>query len=207
MRLISALLPAAMVAMSPLAAAPALAADVIVVNFARVYEESIAGKDARTKLQGVSEEIRRELEPAAASVRADQEKLGPRFKDKTPEQQLAELEKDPNLQQAFTATRQKLEQFVQLQQLRQQELQATETRAVNAVLAGTEPIIKQLLTEKKAAVVIEAGNAVAVSPAADVTNEVISRLNTSLKAVPVTKVDLIAEQRAAQQRQAQARQN
>lgn len=180
----------------------AAAADVLVVDFQRVYRDSLAGKDAQTKLRGVNDAINAELKPELDAWTAERDKLGPRFKDKTQEQLIAELQKDENLRKQYEAVQTTLQNLQQKQQLREQELQATEQRALAAVIKGTEPILNDLLNERNAAVVLERGSITVAAPNTDVTNEVVKRLDARLKAVPVTKVDLVKESQDAQQRQA-----
>ena len=179
----------------------AYAAEVLVVDFNRVYRDSLSGKDAQNKLRGLGESVARELQPEADAARTDQQALATRFQGKTEQQAAEELQKDAALRKTYDATAAKIQAYTQKQQLRQQELQETERRAVAAVLKGADPILRELLTEKKASVVVEAASTVASAPAVDITTEVIARLDTRVKAVPVTKVDLVAEQQAAQARQ------
>lgn len=184
-------------------AAPTLAfaAEILVVDYNRVFRDSLSGKDAQNKLRALGETVARELQPEADSARADQQSLATRFQGKTEQQATEELQKDPALRKTYEAAAKKIEAFTQKQQLRQQELQETERRAVAAVLKGTEPILRELLAEKKASVVLESAGALVAAPTADITTEVISRLDTRVKAVPVTKVDLVAEQQATKARQ------
>lgn len=179
----------------------AYAAEVLVVDFNRVYRDSLSGKDAQNKLRGLGESVARELQPEADAARTDQQALATRFQGKTEQQAAEELQKDAALRKTYDAAAAKIQAYTQKQQLRQQELQETERRAVAAVLKGADPILRELLTEKKASVVVEAASTVASAPAVDITTEVIARLDTRVKAVPVTKVDLVAEQQAAQARQ------
>lgn len=184
-------------------AAPTLAfaAEILVVDYNRVFRDSLSGKDAQNKLRALGETVARELQPEADAARADQQSLATRFQGKTEQQATEELQKDPALRKTYETAAKKIEAFTQKQQLRQQELQETERRAVAAVLKGTEPILRELLAEKKASVVLESAGALVAAPTADITTEVISRLDTRVKAVPVTKVDLVAEQQAAKARQ------
>lgn len=186
-------------------AAPTLAfaAEILVVDYGRVYRDSLSGKDAQNKLRALSDAVVRELQPEADAARADQQSLATRFQGKTEQQASDELQKDAALRKTYEDASQKIQAFTQKQQLRQQELQETERRAVAAVLKGTEPILREMLTEKKAIAVLESAAVIVSAPSADITTEVISRLDARVKAIPVTKVDLVAEQQAAQSRQQQ----
>lgn len=190
---------AGLIAASPVTAA---AADVLVVDFGRIYATSLAGKDAQSKLRNIGDSIEKELQPEVEAVRTEQQKLGPRFKDKTREQVLADLRADQALAATYTTYAQKAQTLEQKLALRQQELQATEQRALEAVVRGSEPILQEMLKERNADAILQANTVIIASPGADITQEVISRLDQRLKAVAVTKVDLVAEQKAAQQRAA-----
>lgn len=201
MRLANLLTAAAISLAAVSAPMAAFAAEVLVVDFNRVYRDSLSGKDAQNKLRALGETVARELQPEADAARTDQQSLAARFQGKTEQQAAEELQKDAALRKTYDAAAQKIQAFTQKQQLRQQELQETERRAVAAVLKGADPILRELLTEKKATIVVEAATTIAAAPTADITTEVIARLDTRVKAVPVTKVDLVAEQQAAQARQ------
>jgi outer membrane protein len=199
---ISTLLTALALSLASIAAPTmAYAAEVLVVDFNRVYRDSLSGKDAQNKLRALGETVARELQPEADAARTDQQALAARFQGKTEQQAAEELQKDAALRKTYDAAAAKIQAYTQKQQLRQQELQETERRAVAAVLKGADPILREMLTEKKASVVVESASTVASAPAVDITTEVIARLDTRVKAVPVTRVDLVAEQQAAQARQ------
>lgn len=67
-----------------------------------------------------------------------------------------------------------------------QELKITEAKALAQVSKRLETIIQQLATERNADVVLEKSQVIYGTPA-DVTDVVISRLNSQMKTVPVTR--------------------
>lgn len=203
MRILKSIAAAAAFAVVGLAAAPAAMAQaaastpVVVVNLDRIYVESLAGRDAQAKLKGIAQAVTKELEPESKSLQAEQTQLGPRFKDKTQEQVVEELRKDPALNTRFNTYLQRLDAHLGKQQLRRQELAATEEKAVRDVLSAAGPMINESMAARGASVVLSAGSIVTGAASVDITPDVIARLNARVKTVEVSKIDLAQRPQAA----------
>ena len=178
------------------AAVPAHAAEIVIVDFQRVYAESTAGKDAQAKLKAIADGITRELDPEVKALKAESDATwAPRFKDKTTDQVNAELNKDAALKAKYVTYAQRENAFAQKQQVRRAELEATQQQTIQAVLNAAEPDVRAAMAAKGAVVVLEKNNVAISAPAADVTLDVLSRFNNRVKTIDVKKVDLTQPQK------------
>jgi Skp family chaperone for outer membrane proteins len=169
---------------------PAFAASVVVVDYGRVYKESVAGKDAQAKLKAIGASIEKELTPAEKSVEADLKALEPRIKGKTDAQVTADLKKDKAFADKFQAAQRKQDSYLTLREVRLRELNATEDKAIQDLADAALPMVEEAMKSKKADVVLQKGQVVAVAPSADITSDVIARLNKKITTLAVTKVSL-----------------
>lgn len=177
--------------MIALAAAPAMAApSVVVVDYGRVYKESAAGKDAQAKLKAIGAAIEKELSPAEKQVEAELKAIEPRIKGKTDAQIKADLKKDKAFSDKFLGAQRKQDNYLTLREVRLRELNATEDKAIQDLADASLPMVEEAMKAKKADVVLQKGQVVAVSPAADITSDVIARLNKKMTTLTVTKVNL-----------------
>ncbi len=178
---------------APVAAQQLAPAVVVIVDMDRVFNESAAGRQAATELQGRVQ---------ALQARAT-----------TLQQQLtSEAQAIQQGQQNNTLTGQALEQraqaFGQRQQAAQQELGRSEEelgRARNFVLQqldqAAQPIITQVMRERNAQVALRKEATLQHSAALEVTNDVIARLNQSLPRVSTTPPAQPQQQQPQQQQQ------
>lgn len=179
---------------TPAAAQAAAGAGIVVVDFSRVYSESLAGKDAQAKLKAIGEAVNKELQPEATALQAEQTALGPKFQGRTQEQIVEDLKKDKALATKYEAFIQRSDKFMQLRQLRAQELQATNQKVLSDVLQASSPDVAAAMAAKNASIVLERRDIVTLAPAADISTDVINRLNARVKTMTVAKVDLTKQQ-------------
>lgn len=200
MRLVSssflsaALLAGALFGAAAPAAAQAAGASIVVVDFNRVYSESLAGKDAQAKLKAIGDAVNKELQPEATALQAEQTALGPKFQGRTQEQIVEDLKKDKALATKYDAFIQRTDKFMGLRQLRAQELQATTQKTLNDVLQAAAPDVTAAMTAKNASIVLERRDVITLAPASDISTDVINRFNARVKTIAVAKVDLTKQQ-------------
>jgi outer membrane protein len=175
---------------APLAAQAAASSAVVVIDYDRVFKESAAGKNAQAQLKNIDSGIQSELAPETQSIESDQKILGPRLQGKSPEQVVAALKADKELQSKYSAYRQRLQTFDAKRDLRSREMQATAQRALADVLTQAQPSINEAMRARNAAVVLELENTAAHNPDVDITSDVIARFNQRVQTIAVAKVDL-----------------
>jgi outer membrane protein len=178
---------------APVLTSAAVAADatpVVVVDYDRLYRESLAGKASIAQLKGIAQSITNELTPEEKGLKADQATLAPRLQGKTPQQLAEALNGDKDLQKKYSAYGARVNAYLSKQALREQELEATQRKAISDVISAAAPSIEASMKAKNASIVIETGNTIATTTSVDITADVISRLNQMVKTVTVTKIDL-----------------
>jgi Skp family chaperone for outer membrane proteins len=166
----------------------------VVVDLERVFDESLAGKDAQAKLKAIAAQAEQEFAPEAKALDAEKTALGPRFTGLTDQQATDAMNKDPALAAKYKGFVQRLGGFEQRRNLRQQEIAATERAAVAQVVTAVVPDVQAVMTARGALVAIDASTSVHNDAKVDVTADVIARLDQRVKTVTVTKVDLTKAQ-------------
>ncbi len=155
---------------------------ILVVDQSRILRESEVGKHINRQLESIAKTMESELKAAVSPLEAEGKTLQ------------AELQA---LGQTNLSTRPDLQSRVQnfagksqAQQveavMKQRELAATERAAFAKVSAKLEEILKVIVAERNADVVIDR-SAVIYGKPADVTDVVLSRLNSQMRTVQVTR--------------------
>ena len=177
----------ALVLLSALVTSPALAQKVIVVNQERVLVESAAGQDMAAKLNNIAEQMGRELEPTANQLKTLGDTLSARTANMSVEAQRADAGIMAQRQE-YTET---LNELGREDQRRQVELAQTQERALIEFGTALRPVLEQVMAERGAEVLLsESEGVILATSAADVTDLVISKLNTSTPTLQVVRVRL-----------------
>lgn len=179
------MLPVLAAALLAGSAAPALAASdssVLIVDFNRVFSDSAAAKSGTSQLQakynGVLQQRRTALQTAGQTFQSQRDAAQRAAKPGTP---------------LPAATQQSLQQALDRAQQAQQSLQDLQEDVNDAasyvrqqIIEHVQPIAEQIRTERKAAVVLDKGQALASDPSVDVTSTVIQRLDSSFAQPSIT---------------------
>ncbi|MCI4646320.1 MAG: OmpH family outer membrane protein [Hyphomonadaceae bacterium] len=173
-------------------AAPALAqgTKIVVVDQTRVLTESAAGQDIATKIQTIQEQMQRELEPSANSLEELGETIQARTANMTPEA----LQADTELQAQARDYQTRLRTLSQESDRRATELAITERKAQIAFAEALKPVLEEVMAEKGAEIMLAATDVMIALPSVNVTDEVISKLNSSTPTIAVTRERLPAQQ-------------
>lgn len=169
-------------------------AGAVVVDLERVYAESLAGKDAQAKLKAIATQAETEFAPEAKALDTEKTALGPKFAGMTEQQAADTLSKDAALAAKYQGFMQRAATFEQKRAIRQQEIVATERAAVSQVVTAAVPDVQAAMTARNALVALDVSTTVYKDAKADVTSDVIARLDQRVKTVTVTKVDLTKAQ-------------
>ncbi|GHA90739.1 hypothetical protein GCM10009069_12200 [Algimonas arctica] len=182
----SALKAAAGGALALIASAGAFAqSTVLVVDTARVYTESQVGQHIERQIASLATTTKSQLEAQGAPLQTRGKSLMTLMDGKTREQIAgdATLVSQLQLQQK---DEQKLQQDAAIAQ---RELQIAKLKAVQLVDAKVSSIIKKMVEERNADIVLDRANVIFGAPA-DITTDVLTRLNAEMKTVPVTREKL-----------------
>lgn len=170
------MLPAA--ALAQAAALPA--AVILVVDMARVQDQSAAAKSVQTQIRGFETKLQEQVKAADEKLKADETAL-------KQQQTLLAPEQFDEKRRAFEAMvageQQKLQD-------RQRDIQAAVRKAQGTLLQALEPILKELLAEKGGNIMVDRRMILAASGNLDITAPVIERLN---KRLPTLKVEVVKQ--------------
>lgn len=154
-------------------ATPAKAADVLIINLDVVYANSLVGKSLIAQVQKKVKAIKaqhdktqKELETEAKKIES-QKNLLPQdaLRDKTDKLRLNEIAKSQELQQEI------------------RKVESGKASANEQILKVLSPILKDIMNEKKATIVVDRRSILIGSPDADITAEAVKRLDSKIKSV------------------------
>lgn len=155
---------------------------ILVVDTGRVLRDSDVGKHISTQLASIGSSMQSETQAKTSAMESKGKSLNEELKGKTQE----DLKNDPALLskvQSFQKEQQELSVDVQY---KQQEMKITENKAIQKVQDRLRVILELIVKERGADVVLERSLVIYGDPV-DVTDVVITRLNSQLKTVPVKR--------------------
>ena len=167
--------PAAATPAPAAAAAPAVTHGAPVPGLCTVSVESAigastVGKFVNTRLQQLVAQVNAELNAEKTALETDAKAL---------DGQRATLDQN-TFEQRAAAIQVRNNALQRKAQLRDQEIQATEQKAVNRVGVEMEPLIRQAYQQKQCSVLINRNSVVLANPAADITQAVVTALNAKI---------------------------
>jgi outer membrane protein len=165
--------PAAAPTPPPVTHGPPIAG-VCVVDVNGVIGTSTVGRYVETRLQQIQAQVKAELTGEQAALVNDAKAF---------DAQAATL--DQNTQVQRRADLQKRDNALQQKaQLRQQELQATQQRALSRVYAEMQPLITQAYQQRGCAILFQRDAILAANPAMDLSQQLVTALNAKLTQFP-----------------------
>lgn len=165
------------------ASASALAqSTILVVDTAKVYNDSSVGKHVARQVESMRSSTESQLKAQASPLESRGKSLQSQTTGKTNQQILQDASLKSQLE-SFQKDTVKLQQDAMIAQ---RELQITEAKARQLVTAKMKSIIDQIARERNADVVLEKQLVIYGEPA-DITSTVLSRLNSQMTTVPVTR--------------------
>jgi len=156
---------------------------ILVVDTQKVLKESIVGQHVARQLETIYTSASSEMKAKRSPLESKAKSLQAQASTKT---SVEEIRADASLRaqaQALQTDQQKLQVE---EYYTSQELKITEAKALGQVSKRLKTIIDQIARERNADVVLEKSLVIYGGPA-DVTDLVISRLNSQLTTVPVTR--------------------
>jgi len=147
-------------------------ASVVAVNYQRVLTESALGRDLQTKLNQVRTQIGAEaqaLAPEAQSIEAEARRLQQSLRNQSQQQvaQNAEVQALAVRQQQLQARSQSLEG----------DFQCTQFIALRDVRTQIMPIVRAIMEQRRAGIVVDSSQALEVNADVDITTTVIQQLD------------------------------
>jgi len=156
---------------------------ILVVDTQKVLKDSIVGQHVARQLETIYTSANSEMKAKRSPLESKAKSLQAQVSTKT---SVEELRADTSLQ-AQAKSLQTDQQKLQVEEYyTAQELKITEQKALGQVSKRLKTIIDQIAKERNADVVLEKSLVIYGGPA-DVTDIVISRLNSQVTTVPVTR--------------------
>ncbi len=193
MKLVIRAAAAAVLGLAPLAIAPVAAqqlspAVIVIVDMDRVVNESAAGKQAGTEIQGKITGLQTRATTLQSQLKTEADAIQQGQANKT----LA----GPALEQRARAFQQKQQSAQQELGRAEQEIQRSRQFVIQQITQAANPIITTIMRERNASVALQKDATLQHSASLDITNDVIARLNTALPRVSTTPPAQPAQQPA-----------
>lgn len=157
--------------------------NVLVVDQARVLHESEVGKHIRRQLKSIGESMTTEMKSQVQPLTSERDRLMAELKSISVE----DLKTRPDLQQRAKSLQTNVSKSKREEAYKQRELQVTEQKALKKVNEKLTKILENLVKERKADIVLDRSLVIFTGPKHDVTKEVISRLNSQMRSVTVSR--------------------
>jgi len=173
-------------------AAPAYAqgTNVIVIDRTQILTQSKAGQDVATKIQGIEAAMQAELQPTAVQLQTEGTAIEAKTANMTPEAMRA----DAALVTEVENYARKANEFNRNRQIAAQELALTERKALIDLNNALVPVLREVVTETGANVILDRSSVIFTDPATDMTASVISKLDAATPTIAVTRQKLPAQQ-------------
>lgn len=182
----------ALVSASATVAAPvatAQAADVIVLNEAKLLRDSRAGKDIASKIENIEKQMLAELKPTGDALKTEGTSLQARLNGKSPQQ----IQADASLKAAYEGYMRKANDYGNRRQKAAQELSLTERKALIDFNAAVEPVLQEVFQARGAKIMVSRSSVIFANSTVDITNEVISKLDARTPSITVTRQRIPAQ--------------
>lgn len=164
----------------------ALAGGILVVDSGRVLNESEVGKHVARQLETIGKTMGTELKAQSSTLKTTADSLA-ELKGKTPQQQAELMKSRPDLQQKYANLLQTGQKVEAEKQVKTIELGATERKAKIQVAKQMQEVIDAIALERGADVVLEKSSLIYMSSTVDITDTVISRLNSKVTRITVNR--------------------
>ncbi len=164
-------------------AGAASAQSILVVDQARVLRDSNVGKHVQNQLQSIGAQMDSEVKSTGGNLKSEYESLKATTQSMTPEQRRGR----PDLEQRAVELQKKMQNAQAEMSYKQRELVATEQKALGKVNEKLAKILEKIVAERGAQLVVDRSMVIYGAPAIDITDDVISRLNSEMRTVSVTR--------------------
>ena len=154
-------------------ASPAIAAEALILDIGKVFANSKAGQSLIGQIKTRAEALQATRDKAQKELEGDAKKID---EQKTLLTQEALRAKADDLRLKEIAKNQELQQELR-------KLEASQLTARNEILKALQPILKDVMAEKKASMIMEKRAVLISSPDIDVTDIVVKRLDGVLTSV------------------------
>jgi outer membrane protein len=165
---------------APAAAQKVPAASIAIVDLGRISSECTACKPASAALQSQVTALRTRQQQLTTSLQTEGQSI------QTAINALPSKQPDAAQTARIKALQARQESANQELQRQEQQIKRNQAYIQQQIDAKLGPVIEQVMTSRGANLVVEAGAALRVAPALDVTTDVLTRLNAALPSLVTT---------------------
>lgn len=159
------------------AANTTIESQIIVANIPKVIATTDAGKDMNAKLAAMAKKMSDSLNAEGTAIESDAKTL-----QQTP---AAQVQTDKFRQQK-DSLEQRLQAFQGKKLQAANDIQATRQDALLNYQNALDPVVKSVVANHKSMILLDASIVTYASPAIDVTDELIVKMNSTTKTIPVS---------------------
>jgi len=154
---------------------------ILVVDQSRVIRESSVGKHIAAQVESIGKSMESELKASATPIQSERDRLMNELKS----MDAAALKSRPDLQKRAQDLMAKGQKTQVEAAYKQRELQVTEAKAMKQVNEKLAKILEAVVAERNADVILDRSLVIYGGKSTDITDTVISRLNSQMRTVSV----------------------
>ena len=156
---------------------------ILVVDQSRVIRDSDVGKHVKRQIESIGKQMESELKSQVSPLTSERDRLVAELKNMS----VDALKSRPDLQQRAKSLQEKGQKSQVDAAYKQRELQITEQKALSKINKKLEGILKALVAERNADVILDRSLVIYSGDTSDVTDTVIQRLNSQMRTVSVVR--------------------
>jgi len=156
---------------------------ILVVDQGRVLRDSSAGKHVQRQIESIGKQMETEMKSQVTPLTSERDRLVAELKNMS----VDALKTRPDLQQRAKSLQEKGAKSQVEAAYKQRELQITEAKAVGQINNKLESILEAIVKERNADIILDRSLVIYGGKTADITDTVISRLNSQLQSVSVVR--------------------
>ena len=156
---------------------------ILVVDQGRVIRESSVGKHIAAQIKSIGSSMESELKASATPIQSDRDRLMNELKN----MDAAALQSRPDLKKRAQDLMEKGQKTQVEAAYKQRELQVTEAKAMKLVNEKLAKILEAVVAERNADVILDRSLVIYGGKSTDITDTVISRLNSQMRTVSVVR--------------------
>ena len=156
---------------------------ILIVDQSRVIRDSDVGKHVKRQIESIGKQMESELKSQVSPLTSERDRLVAELKNMS----VDALKSRPDLQQRAKSLQEKGQKSQVDAAYKQRELQITEQKALSKINKKLEGILKALVAERNADVILDRSLVIYSGDTSDVTDTVIQRLNSQMRTVSVVR--------------------
>jgi len=156
---------------------------ILVVDQGRVLRDSAAGKHVKRQIESIGKQMETEIKSQVTPLTSERDRLVAELKNMS----VDALKTRPDLQQRAKSLQEKGAKSQVEAAYKQKELQITEAKAIGKINQKLEGILEAIVKERNADIIVDRSLIIYSGKSTDITDTVISRLNSQLQSVSVVR--------------------